>query len=329
MNSSKRTTVPLPAIADYLAAVPHLLGFEPQSSIVLSAFDAGRLVLTARIDHPATDDDGRQLVDVIERTLAVAGQHGASSVIVVMYPGDESEVGVDFVTRVCVSACADTRIELIDLLVNLSANMFTSTMSGNDVVASLVAPDALTAQGRAIAPTREHLGDVFDNGNPDPVVDVLFDSHVSPYSDDRALEDALVMYLTSPLDVRLCPADVAAFALGIHKPTVREPAMVRIMTANDPQLVDQAVTRMITLVRDIPDFAAAPATALLGAFAWGSGDGAFADVAAVRAAKLRPGLPLASLVSTAARSGTHPEVFISVLLELPLSTLRGEDPPAP
>lgn len=142
MSSPKRTTVPLPGIADYVAAVPYSLGFEPQSSIVMSAFDSGRLVLTARIDYPETDDDGRQVADVFERTLAVAAQHAASSAIVVMYPGDESEVGVDFVTRVCVNACADTRIELIDLLVNLSANMFTSTISGNDITASLAAPDA-------------------------------------------------------------------------------------------------------------------------------------------------------------------------------------------
>lgn len=117
----------------------------------------------------------------------------------------------------------------------------------------------------------------------------------------RALEDALVMYLTSPLNVRLCPAEVAAFALGIHKATVREPAMVRIMTVDNPQLVDQAVSRMIALVRDIPDFVAAPATALLAAFAWGSGDGAFADVAAVRASKLWPGLPL----KVCSRLGVH------------------------
>jgi hypothetical protein len=94
--------------ADLLAAVPFLLGFHPEESLVALLLQAGRVLLTARYDLADGPDAG--VADLVE-------QHAPSGVVLVAYCADAAH------GRAALEAVADqldlrreSRVELVDLL---------------------------------------------------------------------------------------------------------------------------------------------------------------------------------------------------------------------
>ena len=81
MNEKPVATVTVSSRADLLALVPHVLGFQPQNSLVILGLGAGSP--TARLDMPRTEEERRLTAE----TLAPAVKHW-SQVAVVGYTDD-------------------------------------------------------------------------------------------------------------------------------------------------------------------------------------------------------------------------------------------------
>lgn len=78
-----QTVIKASGIDDLIQIVPHLVGFEPQDSVVLSCLDArGRTGLTVRIDLP----DPRSLPHLVQELTTIAVEQGADGALVLCYP---------------------------------------------------------------------------------------------------------------------------------------------------------------------------------------------------------------------------------------------------
>jgi len=82
------TTLTARGPEDLLAAVPVVLGFRPQDSLVMLTFGAAR-TFHARLDLPATVDDV-SLAEVVETLLAPCRAHQVDHVAFVVYSADRA-----------------------------------------------------------------------------------------------------------------------------------------------------------------------------------------------------------------------------------------------
>jgi len=82
------TTLTARGPEDLLAAVPIVLGFQPQDSLVMLTFGAER-TFHARLDLPATDDDD-SLAEVVGTLLAPCRTHEVDHVAFVVYSADRA-----------------------------------------------------------------------------------------------------------------------------------------------------------------------------------------------------------------------------------------------
>ena len=89
------TVVTTASAADFLAVVPHLVGFEPQNSVVFVAFHGRRTCGAMRFDLPGTvesgaDDPGSKLYKRVATTLVgmVSKLPGVDAVVPVVYTAE-------------------------------------------------------------------------------------------------------------------------------------------------------------------------------------------------------------------------------------------------
>ncbi|GAA2653580.1 DUF4192 domain-containing protein [Nonomuraea recticatena] len=95
---SSETTMQLSDPADFLAAVPYLLGFHPSNSVVAMAFDDGptRLIGVLRFDLPERSPD---LVSLVIQLRGMLARNGCRRVLLIGYgPGALVTPVVDGVT---------------------------------------------------------------------------------------------------------------------------------------------------------------------------------------------------------------------------------------
>jgi hypothetical protein len=71
---------------DFLAAVPVVLGFHPQQSLVMLTFGAAR-TFHARVDLPPPGDTGED-DEIVDSLLTPSHGHGVGQVVFVVYSGD-------------------------------------------------------------------------------------------------------------------------------------------------------------------------------------------------------------------------------------------------
>lgn len=98
-----------------IAAIPYLLGFHPQDSLVIIWMQQRRICLTQRVDLPAVDADGGLEVDAV---AMVAANAQATSAIAVIYGSDPNAPG-GWRSEVydCLAACVDAaQVPLVDAL---------------------------------------------------------------------------------------------------------------------------------------------------------------------------------------------------------------------
>jgi hypothetical protein len=84
MTRTGSSTISINGPAELLAAVPHLLGFRPEESLVIIGLADRQLVVTARLDLADARDHGRCLGD----TLAAIVRGGTMQVVGAVYTAD-------------------------------------------------------------------------------------------------------------------------------------------------------------------------------------------------------------------------------------------------
>ena len=309
--------------ADLLAAVPFLLGFHPDESLVALFLHQGRVRLTARYDLGDHLDDAAG-TDV----AALVAQHRPSGLVLVVYCIDA--VRGRAVLRDQADRVGD--VELVDLLVVDGARWWSLVcedgccpeegtpyepgdhpLSAEAVWAGLVARPDRAAVVAPVAGPPEGEWDVLRR-RARPVAARL--ARGSRTSRQDALARAVVAALPrlepgvgdegpEGADGAVAGLDQAAcleLALLVRETLVRDVACA-LVTRED-------ATRHLALWQEVvartpPELASAP-LCLVGVAAWASGNGTLLNACCARLAELDPAYPMGRLLSDVSRRALPP-----------------------
>jgi len=323
--------------ADIVDAVPYLVGFQPEDSLVVLSLrgDRKRLGLTARVDLPparAAKACAREFVGYLER------DHAASA-IVVFYPrsGGRSHPSLRPITEALTKQLARARIEVVDVLCVFGGRWWSLQCAdaeccprdGTPVsrAGTSVAAAVMAVAGRVVLASREELEHTLD-----PVGGVVRAAmaYALPRADLAVANRVLAGHR----------AEVTAETVELFRAAVRDRLAARDGSTgarSDPPDIDDAARLIVGLEdvqardelltwfadawgeatrdvlgelarRAVPPFEVPTLTL----FAWISylqGDGTLAGIALDRALAAEPDYGLAELLDHALRAPLNPEMF--------------------
>lgn len=315
--------------ADLLQAVPYLLGFHPESSLVMVGLHQSRLVVTVRLDLV---DVG--IGDVLRDAIEAMHRGGASELVAAVYDRtgpdrsshslpweaaasqcavEAARVGCGVIDVLLVAgdwwwsySCADTGCcpaEGRRLPAEVSAFSAAATYAGmvalpdRDALTAVLAPLPEADRARLSALISEH-----ENAGVQAVLDGRAGRH------DRSVKRALFAAARrsdapgGPSDrVEIGDGDVARFgvALGAH------PVRDALWLAADDGRLDGRVL-WLELARRLPSPYDAAPLFLYGWRSWRAGNGALAGIAAQRAVQSDPSYSAADLLLAALARGLDP-----------------------
>lgn len=308
--------------AGLLAAVPVLLGFRPENSLVLIGTggpSGRRLGLTLRVDLPRAGER-RAVCEAAARSLLAGGPTGAA-VVVVAGPGRRTapRAAAD------VGGSARSALRRHGLVVHTA--LWTGSISAGARWACLdgccrgAVPDptgtelaaAAVAAGQVLRPDRAALAalvapvDRARLRRRDRMLAAHSDGERPPDADpDAAGRDIVEAAIGDAAVGRLVLDDdrVVGLAVALTDPVVRDLALAR-SAGPDAAAAEQL---WAALARESPDPEAAEPAALLAACALLRGDGALAGVALDRAERAWPGHRLTRLLRSVAELGVAPDI---------------------
>ncbi len=299
-----------------IAAVPLLLGFHPEESVVMLTAGGASESFFARVDLPRSPGD---VEVVVEDLCDVAGRHGVHHVALVLLTDDAGRARA---THDAFVAGLATRA--VDLQVALRADgrrWFPLTGLAGDPDAGeeydvSTHPFTLEAmvEGRVVHDTRGALADSLRSTHPDEVERVGSAADAANarmtgapraqlVAEGRWVQERLRRFLEDGL-----PLDVPDLGRLLHLMTdtdVRDGAWAERTRDNARRHVDL----WRDVVRRAPVDALAPPATLLAFAAWLAGDGALAWCALDRARAADPDYSMAMLVERALTCAVAPSTW--------------------
>ena len=358
-----RTPVPvrLGALGDLVAALPHLLGFRPQESLIAVSLrgDRARVGLTARVDLPPAGDQDEVLALLVrsmltdrprEVVLAVVSEHPDRISRPVRTRVADGEPVAELPHRGLVGSAvrrfADAGVPVRDVALVRRGRWWsydctagccapgagtpvpggTSPLAAASALSGQVVEDGRAALERRITP----VGFLAAAGMSRACTEVgrAVADRVEQVGPDVVAGESWAAVRNAvdrvgPGSVGSLPdRDVARVAWGLRDLAVRDLAMG---LALDGSAAGAEVLWTEVTRRVPPPLDAAPAT-LLAVTAWVRGDGAMANVALDRALRSDPGHSLAQLLRTALDACFRP-ADVRRLIRSALSDLPDRDDP--
>lgn len=338
ITSSPPTAVRISGARGIAAAIPQLLGFVPQESLVLACLRGPR----GRVG-PVIRSDIMPPEPTVEILLRHARRH-ADEVVIVCYHEGERPEHIDAL----VNGLRTSGIPVVAALSVRGGRVFDS-MSGarfrgdggqelDDVDDEILAlADATRLTGRRVFASREALAASL--AGPDPIG---FDTSVtavsaareklSPITGDRttmtepladAVDAALAAAMAEFTDSRAVSLGASARLIALCEHTgCRDWLLARTIARADNQMARVLAACVIHAT----DADAGPLCTVLAAVAYRSGDGALAHCALDRAENTRPTAPLTTLLRDVVTSGMPPEDLASLA---DMTLLRRRAKPSP
>jgi hypothetical protein len=326
--------------ADLVGAVPYLLGFVPDRSVVAVALHgdsrSARLGLTLRVDLPPAPG----VADCAAFIAAHLVRAGARATIIVLYAdGEGLPCDLDQLIHDLGRCAAAARVELWDVL-QVAKDRWRSRLCGDpaccppegtpidSTAPSLVQVHAVAA-GLSALPSRQALADTLNPAETRAAAAVS--REVSRLVARRASQTRSAVGGRRARTVRMAKEIVYQRRLGGRTPLSPWGAARLLTGLADVGARDRccqwtsgeqgsaAVSLWTELVRlSPPSYAAAPAT-LLAYVAWQQGFGALANIAVQRALADDPGYSLAHLIDQALADGLdpvqcRPEVLLATVI---------------
>lgn len=301
-----------------IAALPAVLGFVPENSLVLVTVDHGEMGSVMRVDLSAELPDS---FDHLAEVAAAAGPDSAIAVIV-----DESGASCRMcnddhrlLTAALAGALSGFGIELlaahvVDRVAAGGRWHCADGCGGSGVVEDPSAsPLAVAAvlDGRRLYARRADLQQVID---ADPVCSRRLVAAIEQYAATRGagergeadvrddVEHAIAAVRAADIG-ELSEADLARLACAVTDPRVRD-ALYALAAGEQ---AGRAETLWASLSRTLPDPWRADALVLLAFSAYSRGDGPLAGVALEAALRCAPEHRMAGMLDTALHSGMRPE----------------------
>ncbi len=307
------TTTALPTLTartpeDVLAAVPLVLGFVPEESVVMLTSGATH-PFHARLDLPAS---GRERRSAAQSLVGPAVRHRVERVMFVIYAADASLARS--CARVLVRVFQHRGIEVADVLRSDGSRWFPVPLEGAvadgagtpyDVMGHLFTAQAVAA-GRVTRASRNELARTVaaDVTGTTAVAAAVEEAGAGPPGGDRSWLPDLIAELVAGTG-RPGAETAARVLLAVSEPAGRDLAM--------GDLTREEAVRQVpvwsALVRVAPSELLAPAASVLAFLAWLSGDGALAWCALDRAAEGDPPCTLADAVAEALDLALPPDAW--------------------
>jgi len=307
-----------------LGALPYLLGFTPQESLVIVWIGRRRLLLTQRLDLAGA------LVDPVGWRTAIwehAVARSADEVIAVLVTEDldPEAIASDFTERAAVAG-----VGVRDVIVT-GAGRWRSLLcqdpaccppEGRPVDQSTASALAAEFTIRGIAPmpdrsalVRELAEDSERTASMRPLVEAALARIPSSRRPHEAWRDATIDHLMRCLGLVRAPRASEATALS-HDDCAEVMSALEDIRVRDTLLwecarteqadLDRAMGHLVACLRSAPAGHVAPIATACAVVAWLLGDGARATIAVERALLDRPGYTLAVLVLQSLRAGLPP-----------------------
>ena len=301
-----------------IAAIPHLLGFTPTSSLVLAWSREDHLILTQRMD--LADETSPQWADeAVRHGIGL----GAQAVIAVAFRprGEHSELPGRRTMNALERRLASAGVELVDALIvderlwwSYRCNQPCCPPSGrtldDEVAAEVVAEFVLN--GSAPFATRDALEASLQR---DPIMTI----RAEPRVEGADLEAWRTSVLGGPVCRLLAGEELSdddsSILLGaLVDIRVRDTFLWCLTGAHvDPR---SSLGSLSLLLRRAPDGFVAPIATLTAIAAWVCGDGARASIAVAQALLEDEGYSLALLVDRSLRVGLPPSEWLASMRTL-------------
>lgn len=289
---------------DLLAAVPIVLGFEPEDSVVMLTF-SGRERFHARADMPRDPGGDEVTVDML---LSPTLSHGVDQVAFLLYTADEARARR--LSRRLVEVFVDAGVGVVDCIRADAGRWYAASVSCPGRLKGGVPYDAERHPFRAQAIFEGQLtlgsrAELAASVAADPAAVTEVEEALA---DARALSCAEVATVVSR-GLRSGdaggPVDVAALLRALRDPAHRDAAWGEIDRATAP-----AHIRLWTdVVRRAPESHVADPAALLAFSAWLAGHGALGWCALDRCLAAVPDHRLGLMVGTALENAVPPSAW--------------------
>jgi len=337
------------------ALVPHLVGFHPESSLVLIGLapEHRTVRVTLRIDLPHPSDAAVDVVVAWSPSLSALPRSGALEAILVVYPGVEDDPW---------NVARPRDLPLRDLVDEVAAQLHDAGVVTLDAVC--VVGERLRSYWCHDAGCCPEEGRQVDRGEALRVRSVLVGQGSAPLGSRQDLlralaerepgdpvraavesaRDAVVVGMPSGTERRVdrVVADLRAYAADPRTPATltrlvvlagwlcasipSRDLLLRALTVDpDPEVIGAARAVLGEAVRCASHRAAAPPAAVLAVCCWVAGDGAAARVALDRAIQADPSYALAALVGAALDAGAPPWTWVEMISEVSIESILGDE----
>ncbi|WP_112136037.1 DUF4192 domain-containing protein, partial [Glycomyces dulcitolivorans] len=310
MNDTAKLSVNGPT--DIIAAVPYLLGFAPEHSLVAVGLKDRGLECTFRVDLPGSLDH----LDLLNTLIEPVQTNDCTAVVLIAYGDDEiataslSQALIDY---------ALTDIDVLDALRVTDGRYYSATCNGpccpaegtpvsaedTAISAALVAADAnrhpdrdaVTALLAPAAPNRRAAVST-------AVDDTIVQEATLSWGEQRRMDIAAVDQWLAAADLPDASTDIAILGLAVGDLDVRDHALIASDT--DP---DKSCGLWLWVARHLDEELAAPAFTIAGWCAYRTGNGVLALEAFNAALQSSPSYRLAQMLLAALQAGIPPKAL--------------------
>jgi hypothetical protein len=312
--SQHTTPIKINGPGDLVAVVPHLLGFAPESSLVLVGLNASGLQCTFRVDLPERTEDADQVRDLVAQLT----RNNCGQAVAIVYGPEPIALAVASVTSRRLDAAG---ISVLDILRvdqerywSLTCDEPCCPPEGRPVPQLPEAVLSIIAAGGAARPDRAAVAAMLDPADADSRKAVA--AQVHQFRENEAQHDRVawqrseLQYLNqwweSP--VLPWPAAIARLGLALADIEIRDQVLYDITTHPDRTRLDL----WIWVARHLEDELVAPAATVAGFAAYRSGNGVLALEAFELALRADPSYRLAQMLLAALQAGLPPAAIATI-----------------
>jgi hypothetical protein len=299
---------------DLVAVVPHLLGFAPESSLVLVGINGSDLQCTFRVDLPERAEDADQVRDLVAQLM----RNNCGQAVAVVYGPESIALAVASVTGRRLDAAG---IAVLDILRvdqgrywSLSCDGPCCPPEGQPVPQLPEAQLAIIAAGGVALPDRAAVAELLDAADANSRTSVAAD--VNAFRAIEAQQDRVrwrrgeLEYVKQWWDFHLLPwpAAIARLGVALADAELRDQVLCDIASHPDRTRLDL----WVWLARHLQDDLVAPAATVAGFAAYHSGNGVLALEAFALALRADPSYRLAQLLLAALQAGLPPAALATI-----------------
>lgn len=316
MNAPTEAPLRIRTEDDLLGAVPGLLGFHPEESLVVIVLADGLVQVTARLDLVELDRPG---TDPLE---ALYDRFAGASFLVVAYSASPARAweALDQVAR----ALADADVLL--LLHADGSRWYERPWSDGtpyDPRTNALAAE-LAFRGLPVRPRRAELERLLEPAwTPDEVVAALGSLELEGQSREELIARATTLHAVALAEPRrLALTEALVLAIAAHDDAFCDEVVLGLTRAN----AAAAVELWVQVVQGTSPGTSGPALVVLGVAAWIAGQGALQVVCLTRASGRAPGHPWLAFCDLTNRDVVPPSCWDDLRTDFVLAR-RGDDVP--